>query len=80
MTTPEDRYKFLVDYTSSKVVEMLVNEHELTLQDALLSWHNSETFEKLVDKSTAMYIESPMYVYNILKEEFKRGTIRGLTE
>jgi hypothetical protein len=27
-----------------------------------------------------MYIESPLYVYHILQEEFRRGTIRGLNE
>lgn len=80
MTTAEDRYRFLVDCISSKIVELLIAEKGMSLEEALLEWHNSETFDRLVDKETALYIESPMFVYTILQEEFKRGTLRGLTE
>ncbi len=46
----------------------------------LLMFHYSETFEKLCEKHTGLYIESPAYIYELLGEELRRGTIRGLTE
>lgn len=41
-----------------------------------------ETFtnDRLCEPNTGMYIESPAYVYEILKLELKRGTLRGITE
>ena len=35
-----------------------------------------ETFEKLCDHKTALYIESPAYVYETLMDEFRQGTLR----
>jgi hypothetical protein len=80
MSTPENRFEFLVEYITTKVVESLMNDQGIGLEEALLTFHNSETFEKLCDRNTDMYIESPLYVYHVLQEEFRRGTIRGLNE
>ena len=69
---------FLIEYITSKVVEWIIRDENIGLENALLEFHNSETFEKLCDKNTDMYIESPAYIYEIFKEELRRGTIRGL--
>lgn len=76
----DNNFEFLVEYITARVVEWLIRDNGLTLEEALITFHNSETFEKLCAPSTAMYIESPAYVYDILKKEFHRGTIRGLTD
>jgi hypothetical protein len=80
MSTPENRFDFLVEYITTKVVESLMKDQGIGLEEALLLFHNSETFEILCNRDTDMYIESPLYVYHILQEEFRRGTIRGLNE
>ena len=46
------------------------------LSTALKEFYNSETFAKLSDESTGLYIESSAYVYEILKSEFKYGRIQ----
>lgn len=56
---------------------MLIKDRQIGLEEALLLFHNSETFEKLCDRKTDMYIESPGYIYEIFQEELRRGTIRG---
>lgn len=71
---------FLVEYITAKVVGWLISDRDICLEDALLLFHNSETFEKLCDVSTEMYIESPAYIYEVLKHELVHGTIRGLSE
>lgn len=76
----DNNFEFLVEYITTKVVERLIKEKHLGLEEALLLFHNSETFEKLCERKTDMYIESPGYIYEILMEELRRGTIRGLTE
>ncbi len=80
MTSIGNTFEFLVEYITAKVVEWLVREDGLGLEEALLLFHNSETFEKLCLRDTDMYIESPAYVYEILKEELRRGTLKGLTD
>lgn len=75
-----NNFDFLVEYVTSRVVEWIMRDINLGLEDALLLFHNSETFDKLCDKRTDLYIESPAYVFNLLKEELRHGTIRGMTE
>lgn len=76
----DNTFEFLVEYITAKVVEWLIRDKNIGLEEALLLFHNSETFNKLCEHKTDMYIESPAYVYEILKEELSRGTIRGLTD
>ena len=80
MSKEDNNFEFLVEYISAKIVEWLIVDEGLNIEDALLVLHNSETFEKLCIKSTGIYIESPAYVYEILREELRRGTIYGITE
>ena len=80
MTSTKNNFEFLVEYITTKVVEMLIKDRQIGLEEALLLFHNSETFEKLCDRKTDMYIESPGYIYEIFQEELRRGTIRGVGE
>ena len=80
MTSTKNNFEFLVEYITTKVVEMLIKDRKIGLEEALLMFHNSETFEKLCDRKTDMYIESPGYIYEIFQEELRRGTIRGVRE
>jgi len=80
MKGQNNNFEFLVEYITAKVVEWLIKDKNMGLEEALLLFHNSETFEKLCEKKTNMYIESPAYIYEILQDELHRGTLRGLTE
>jgi len=80
MKGQNNNFEFLVEYITAKVVEWLINDNIIGLEEALLLFHNSETFDKLCEKKTNMYIESPAYIYEILQDELRRGTLRGLTE
>lgn len=80
MKQQDNNFDFLVEYIAARVVEWLMRDKNLGLEEALLLFHNSETFDKLCDKRTDLYIESPAYVFELLNEELRRGTLRGLTE
>lgn len=80
MTPKENNFEFLVEYITSKAVEWIIQDDNISLEKALLQFHNSETFEKLCDRKTDMYIESPAYVYETFKKELRRGTLRGMTD
>ncbi|MBD5339642.1 MAG: hypothetical protein HDR98_11110 [Bacteroides sp.] len=80
MKQPNNNFDFLVEYITSRVVEWIMRDQALGLEEALLLFHNSETFDKLCEKHTDLYIESPAYIYELLKEELRRGTLRGLSD
>jgi len=80
MTASNSNFEFLVEYITAKVVEWIIKDNGINLEEALLAFHNSETFERLCEKETDMYIESPAYIYEIYKDELCRGTLRGMTE
>ncbi|MBD5306293.1 MAG: hypothetical protein HDS14_01530 [Bacteroides sp.] len=80
MKQPNNNFDFLVEYITTRVVEWIMRDQALGLEEALLLFHNSETFDKLCEKHTDLYIESPAYIYELLTEELRRGTLRGLSE
>lgn len=80
MKQSDNKFDFLVEYITARVVEWIVRDQDMDLEEALLLFHNSETFNKLCEKRTDLYIESPAYIYDLLKEELRRGTLRGMTE
>lgn len=49
---------------------MIMEEYHLTDKDALDRLYKSKTFSKIEDPETGLYYQSPVYVFDILKEEF----------
>lgn len=80
MKQSNNNFDFLVEYITTRVVEWIMRDQALGLEEALLLFHNSETFDKLCEKRTGLYIESPAYIYELLTDELRRGTLRGLSE
>lgn len=80
MKTANNNFEFLVEYITAKVVEWMIKDFGLGLEEALVQFHNTETFEKLCERATNLYIESPAYVYEILQDELRNGTIRGISD
>lgn len=76
MKQTDNNFEFLVEYITAKVVEWIMKDQGIGLEEALVQFHNTETFEKLCDHKTALFIESPAYVYDTFLDEFRRGTIR----
>ena len=80
MKQTDNNFEFLVEYITTKVVEWMMKDQGIGLEEALVQFHNTETFEKLCDCKTALYIESPACVYETFLDEFRQGTIRNLTD
>ena len=66
-----------IDYMNECTIRdlaiMLMEDYEISLPDALERVYNSETFQKLQDASTGLYYQSPVYIYDYLKEELTTG-------
>lgn len=68
-------FQYLFEGISADVVRYLVERNDLTLADAVATFHNSETFAKLEDPKTGLYIESPAYIYDLLQSELRYGKL-----
>lgn len=73
--TMNNRAQYLVESITTDIIAYLMQDNDMDMSTALSLFHNSETFEKLSDDSTALYIESSSYVYGILKSEIKMGKL-----
>ena len=69
------KVQYLVEGITKDIIAYLMQDNNMDLLSSVNLFHNSETFEKLSDESTGLYIESSAFVYEILKSEIKMGKI-----
>lgn len=67
--------QYLVEGITKDIIAYLMEDSGYDLSTALKEFYNSETFAKLSDETTGLYIESSSYVYEMLKREFEFGKI-----
>ena len=66
-------FKYMVECMERDIIIMLMEKHCMTMQEALDTFYNSETHEKLNDIRTGMYFQSPGYVYSFIENEIRFG-------
>jgi hypothetical protein len=66
-----DYPQVMMETTTGLLAEYLVEDRGMSIEDALDAVYNSAVCEKLLDRTTALYRESPAYVYEMLKNELK---------
>lgn len=71
----DKKIEYLIEGISKDIIAYLMEDNGMKMTDAISAFHNSETFAKLSDPNTGLYIESSAYVYEILKSELKMGKI-----
>ena len=62
----------LLEYSIQDIVDMISTDQNIEYDEAMNKFYNSEVFEKLIDKETGLYLESPEYVYDLFKTIKKR--------
>ena len=65
----------LLEYVIQDIIDMVSTDWSIEYDEAKNKFHNSEVFEKLIDKETGLYLESPEYVYDLFKDEMNFGHI-----
>lgn len=65
----------LMEYITQDIVTYLVEDRKIDMAEAMHIFYTSETYEKLLDEETGLYLESSAYVYDILREECEHGSI-----
>lgn len=61
--------EFIINCDVEKIVSLLQEDYGMTILDAFDTIYNSRIYKKLIDTETGLYIQSPLYIYEYLKEE-----------
>ena len=68
-TMNENEFQFVMDCDVEALVSYLQEDYHLSLSDAFEKVYSSKVFEKLKDRQTGLYLQSPAYIYGFLKDE-----------
>lgn len=75
--TKEQINKYLTNRAVDKMTEYLMQDYNISIEQALDFIYNSDTYQKLNDKETGLYVESPAYIYQLLDREYKTGVLHN---
>ena len=70
--TAQKRIDFLKLKLTEDLVAILVEEQHLSIEKAFSLLYNSETYARLSNPNTKLYIQSTGYVYSVLEDELKQ--------
>ena len=62
-------FDYMVECNARDIALMLMEENNISIEEALRLLYSSKTFENLKRKNTGLYFQSPGYVYEYLRRE-----------
>lgn len=65
----------LIEYSIQDIIEYIVNDQHIEYDEAMRIFYSSQTFDKLSDVETGLYLESSAYVYGIFQDERNFGSL-----
>ena len=65
----QNQKEFLINRIVDKLTEFLVIDSGIGLTDALKVVYNSKVYQQLLDSEGDLYVQSPSYIYELLKQE-----------
>lgn len=69
MKLTEGQIKMMQEDMYAELIQILMEKYSYTLEKAMDTLYNSETFARLQDANTGLYYQSPGYVYSFLNSE-----------
>lgn len=69
----QNQKEFLINRIVDKLTEFLVVDSAIDLTDALKVVYNSKIYQQLQDIDGDLYVQSPSYIYELLKQEIKEN-------
>ena len=65
----------LIEYVTQDVIAFIVDDRQTDMEEAMRRFYLSDTYEKLLDEDTGLYLEGSAYIYEIFKAEFQAGKL-----
>ena len=69
------KQKQLIEYITDDIVSFIMEDFKVPVLETMQRLYTSETFSKLNNIETGLYLESPSYIYDIYKSEKENGRI-----
>lgn len=69
MTLTKEQIKMMQEDMYAELIQILMEKYGYTLEEAMDTLYNSDTFAKLQDSNTGLYYQSAGYVYSFLNSE-----------
>ena len=69
MKLTEGQIKMMQEDMYAELIQILMEKYGYTLERAMDTLYNSETFARLQNADTGLYYQSPGYVYSFLNSE-----------
>lgn len=64
-------FDYMVECNARDIALMLMEEKNISIEEALRLLYSSKTFENLKNKNSGLYFQSSGYVYEYLRREWK---------
>jgi hypothetical protein len=65
----------LVEYAIQDIIRYQIEDNGLSIDEAMERLYSSETFSKLQDMDTRLYLAGSAYLYELFKDEISHGTL-----
>ena len=69
MELTDGQIKMMQEEMYAELIQILMERNGYTMEQAMATLYNSETFARLQDVRTGLYYQSPGYVYSFLNSE-----------
>ena len=70
-----DKIRVMMDLVTATVVSCIMEDEDISADEAMKVFYNSEVFDRLNDIETGLYRESGGYVHDLYKIEHKHGRL-----
>ena len=71
-----ERDQMTFDMVKNLALLLMERDPSLSMEQALSTVINSDTYQRLLDDRTRLYYQSPRYVFSFLDSELKTGSIK----
>lgn len=59
----------MIEYSTQEVVRYIIEDEKISMEMAMKQFYLSDTFRKLTDIETGLYLEGSLYIYDMLQRE-----------
>lgn len=67
--TAQVQRDFLVSHIVDRLTEYLIMDNNIDIAEALKIIYQSKAYQQLQDEEGELYVQSPSYIYELLKKE-----------
>lgn len=60
---------YMNECTTRDVIQLLVQEKNMSINEAMNYFYNSKTFKDLLNPETNLFIQSPVYIFDTLESQ-----------